>query len=219
MKYRMMTIAFLLLIACLISLSLTSISTTLSTSVKDHLFTDEDIEMKGQTHFTGEYTELDEEAEEGTEVEPLLEAVLSPFIGEDTSKTKRNYLLFSLLALCTGITGYFVYRKYRKNQQGKDRSPSSSPVGAKNDEEVSVDHSPSLKKESQSNIHLVRKSLQKWEKTLGTHNQKRPAETINEWFKRINGPMEIIPIYEKVRYGESGCSEKELQLVKRVLKS
>ncbi|MCA0149683.1 hypothetical protein LCD52_12855 [Rossellomorea vietnamensis] len=218
MKYRMMTIAFVLLIACLISLSLTSLSTTLSSSVKDHLFTDEDVDMKGQKHFNGEYTELDEEAQEGTEVEPLLEAVLSPFIGEDTSKTKRNYLLFSLLALCTGITGYFIYRKYRKNQQGKDKSTPSSPVAAKNDEEVSVEYSPSLKNESQSNIHLVRKYLQKWEKTLGTHNQKRPAETINEWFKRINGPMEIIPIYEKVRYGESGCSEKELQLVKRVLK-
>lgn len=218
MKYRMMTIAFVLLIACLISLSLTSLSTTLSSSVKDHLFTDEDIEMKGQTHFTGEYTELEEEAQEGTEVEPLLEAVLSPFMGEERSKMKRNYLLFSLMALGIGITGYFVYRKYRKNQQGKDKSTSSSPVVEKNDEEVSVEHSPSLKKESQSNIHLVRKYLQKWEKTLGTNNQKRPAETINEWFKRINGPMEIIPIYEKVRYGESGCSEKELQLVKRVLK-
>jgi hypothetical protein len=218
MKYRMMTIAFVLLIACLISLSLTSLSTTLSSSVKDHLFTDEDIEMKGQTHFTGEYTELDEEAQEGTEVEPLLKTVLSPFMGEDTSNKKRNYLLFSVLALCTGITGYFIYRKYRKNQQGNDKSTPSSPDVTKNDEEVSVEHSPSLKKETQSNIHLVRKHLQKWEKTLSSHKQKRPAETINEWFTRINGPMEIIPIYEKVRYGESGCSEKEWQLVKRVLK-
>lgn len=219
MKYRMMTIAFVLLIACLISLSLTSISTSLSSSVKDHLFTDKDVEMKGPDHFTGEYTELEEEAEEGTEVEPLLKTVLSPFIGEDTSNNKRNYLLFSLLALCIGITGYFVYRKYRKNQQGKDKSTSSSPVVVKNNEEVFVENLASHKKESQSNIHLVRKYLQKWEKTLGTHNQKRPAETINEWFKRINGPMEIIPIYEKVRYGESGCSEKELQLVKKSLKS
>jgi hypothetical protein len=219
MKYRMMTIAFVLLIACLISLSLTSLSTSLSSSVKDHLFTDEDVEMKGPNHPTGEYTELDEEAQEGTEVEPLLKTVLSPFMGEDTSNNKRNYLLFSLMALCIGITGYFVYRKYRKNQQGKDQSTSSPLVVEKNDEEVSVEHSSSLKKVSQSNIHLVRKSLQKWEKTLGTHNQKRPAETINEWFKRINGPMEIIPIYEKVRYGESGCSEKEWQMVKRVLKS
>lgn len=219
MKYKIMTITFFLLIACFISISLTSISTTLSSSVKDHLFTDEDVDEKGPNHFTGEYTELDEEAQEGTEVEPLLKTVLSPFIGEDTSNNKRNYLLFSLLALCVGIIGYFVYRKYRKNQQGQDKSTSSSPVVTKNDEEVSVENSPSFKKESQSNIHLVRKYLQKWEKTLGTHNQKRPAETINEWFKRINGPMEIIPIYEKIRYGESGCSEKELQQVKKALNS
>ena len=68
MKYRIMTITFFLLIACFISISLTSISTTLSSSVKDHLFTDEDVDMKGPNHPTGEYTELDEEAQEGTKV-------------------------------------------------------------------------------------------------------------------------------------------------------
>jgi hypothetical protein len=220
MKYRIMTITFFLLIACFISISLTSISTTLSSNVKDRLFTDEDVDRKGPNRFTGEYTELDEEAQEGTEVEPLLKSVLSPFIGDDASTTKRNYLLFFLLALCIGIASFFVYRKFRKKQQAKDKSTSSSPpVIAKNEERLSAENLPFLKKTNPTNTHMVRRYLQKWEKTLGVHNQKRPAETINEWFKRINGPTEIIPIYEKIRYGDSGCSEKELQQVKRALES
>jgi hypothetical protein len=220
MKYRIMTITVFFLMACFISISLTSLSTSLSSSVKERLFTDEDVVRKGPNHFTGEYTELEEEAQEGTEVEPLLKSVLSPFIGDDTSTTKRNYLLFFLLALCICIASYFVYRTYRKKQQVKDKSTSSSsPVIAKNEEGLSVENLPILQKENPTNMHLVRKYLQKWEKTLGTHNQKRPAETNNEWFKRINGPTEIIPIYEKIRYGNSECSEKEVQQVKRALKT
>jgi len=47
---------------------------------------------------------------------------------------------------------------------------------------------------------------------------KREAETINEWFERIKGPLEIIPIYEKVRYGEKNCTEEGIKFIKNSLK-
>lgn len=47
---------------------------------------------------------------------------------------------------------------------------------------------------------------------------KREAETINEWFERIIGPKEIIPIYERVRYGEKSCTEDEIRFMKNTFK-
>ncbi|NQD65913.1 DUF4129 domain-containing protein [Bacillus haikouensis] len=66
-------------------------------------------------------------------------------------------------------------------------------------------------------LHQIREVVRKWESGLPFYQKKRPHETIHEWFRRIEGPHEIISIYEKVRYGGKSSSEEELLLLKRVL--
>ncbi|MFI8684641.1 hypothetical protein [Rossellomorea sp. NPDC077527] len=60
----------------------------------------------------------------------------------------------------------------------------------------------------------VRVLLIKWEQRLSASQKKRHHETLSEWFKRIEGPTEIIPIYDKVRYGLLRSSKEEYQFVK-----
>ena len=72
---------------------------------------------------------------------------------------------------------------------------------------------------SLQNMHGVRVLLIKWEKRLTASQKKRHHETLSEWFKRIEGPTEIIPIYDKVRYGLLRSSQEEYQFVKEQLHS
>ncbi|HDX9578489.1 TPA: hypothetical protein ROX88_002026 [Bacillus pseudomycoides] len=60
----------------------------------------------------------------------------------------------------------------------------------------------------------IRQELIKWENTLPKHNRRKPYETVQQWLLRLNKPANIIPIYEKVRYGEKEYSASDLELVK-----
>ncbi|WP_410983193.1 hypothetical protein [Bacillus cereus] len=73
--------------------------------------------------------------------------------------------------------------------------------------------------EDQDNLKLpaeeVRAMLIKWELTLPRFEKRRFQETVQQWFSRIRKSNDIIPIYEKVRYGEGIASNKELQMMRR----
>ncbi|MCM3735421.1 hypothetical protein M3215_06215 [Bacillus cytotoxicus] len=60
----------------------------------------------------------------------------------------------------------------------------------------------------------IRQELIKWENNLPKHNRRKPYETVQQWLLRLNKPANIIPIYEKVRYGEKEYSASDLELVK-----
>lgn len=61
----------------------------------------------------------------------------------------------------------------------------------------------------------VRAMLIKWEMTLPKFEKRRLQETVQQWFSRIRKNDNIIPIYEKVRYGEGTASNEELQMMRR----
>lgn len=61
----------------------------------------------------------------------------------------------------------------------------------------------------------VRAMLVKWELTLPKFEKRRLQETVQQWFSRIHKSNDIIPIYEKVRYGEGTASNEELQIMRR----
>ncbi|PFZ04181.1 hypothetical protein COL60_24600 [Bacillus pseudomycoides] len=61
----------------------------------------------------------------------------------------------------------------------------------------------------------VRAMLIKWELTLPKFEKRRFQETVQQWFSRIRKSSDIIPIYEKVRYGEESVSNEELQMMRR----
>ncbi|WJE50930.1 hypothetical protein QRE66_16530 [Bacillus cereus] len=64
-------------------------------------------------------------------------------------------------------------------------------------------------------IEEVRAMLIKWELTLPKFEKRRLQETVQQWFSRICKNDNIIPIYEKVRYGEGTASNEELQVMRR----
>ncbi|WP_439741302.1 hypothetical protein [Bacillus pseudomycoides] len=61
----------------------------------------------------------------------------------------------------------------------------------------------------------VRAMLIKWELTLPKFEKRRFQETVQQWFSRIRKSDDIIPVYEKVRYGEESVSNEELQMMRR----
>ena len=67
-------------------------------------------------------------------------------------------------------------------------------------------------------MNEIRQLLKDWENHLNSLQRKKNHETIQEWFKRIKGPVDIIPIYEKVRYGEKDFSTDEVDLLREILK-
>jgi hypothetical protein len=71
---------------------------------------------------------------------------------------------------------------------------------------------------SDEKLNEIRQMLKDWESHLNSLHRKKNHETIQEWFKRIKGPVDIIPIYEKVRYGEKDFSTHELNLLRKILK-
>ncbi|HDX9579803.1 TPA: hypothetical protein ROX88_003406 [Bacillus pseudomycoides] len=60
----------------------------------------------------------------------------------------------------------------------------------------------------------IRQELIKWEKKLDDHKRRKPHETMQQWLLRIKKSPNIIPIYEKVRYGEKEYSVEDLEFVK-----
>ncbi|PEB54460.1 hypothetical protein CON65_17270 [Bacillus pseudomycoides] len=67
-------------------------------------------------------------------------------------------------------------------------------------------------------VEEVRAMLIKWELTLPKFEKRRLQETVQQWFSRIHKSNDIIPIYEKVRYGEGTASNEELQIMRRWVK-
>ncbi|MGG3674764.1 hypothetical protein [Bacillus nitratireducens] len=59
----------------------------------------------------------------------------------------------------------------------------------------------------------IRKTLVEWERTLPFHEQRRPYETMQQWLKRICRTIDIIPIYESVRYGEKTYTELDIEKI------
>ncbi|MBN8190857.1 hypothetical protein JI667_01730 [Bacillus sp. NTK074B] len=67
-------------------------------------------------------------------------------------------------------------------------------------------------------LNEIRQLMRDWEAHLNILNRKKNHETIQEWFRRIKGPTEVIPLYEKVRYGGKSFTNKELHLLKKFLR-
>jgi hypothetical protein len=127
-----------------------------------------------------------------------------------SAKTPFPYILL-LLA--------FLLFKFYKNRKKKNTRQIDRFLLSKEGRTGESSNIPPGEEQSSSieDLHQIRKVVRKWESGLPFYQKKRPHETIHEWFKRINGPDEIISIYEKVRYGGQESSEEELLLLKSVL--
>jgi hypothetical protein len=138
--------------------------------------------------------------------------------GENTFIKKVTVSILMIVSLL--ILSFWGYKLYRKRavekeplkyetfpKEGKNKNSSLSNNNKKNKE---------IQLPSQD-THEIRKLLRNWENRLSPDRKKRNHETITEWFKRINGPIEVIPIYEKVRYGLLNCTKEEYILIRKKL--
>jgi hypothetical protein len=139
---------------------------------------------------------------------------LTDFLVGNSTRKKMTILVIGLLLSLLLL--FFIRRGRRKRvNQSKEAA-----LG----ENIQTSENKDYKEEIiEENAHLtdidgIRKLLLKWERKLPASKQKRTHETLSEWFQRIDGPADIIPIYEKVRYGLLECTQEEEHFVRRHLK-
>ncbi|RIW28551.1 hypothetical protein D3H55_21490 [Bacillus salacetis] len=124
-------------------------------------------------------------------------------------------LLGFLVPFC--LLFIYWFRLYRKKQQKQGDDRKALTGIQQRDPHTAVTGENSMDVPSAKAIHEIRTLLKEWESNLAHDKKKRYQETISEWFKRINGPASIIPIYEKVRYGYGECTMDEYKLIKKIL--
>ncbi|WP_226673072.1 hypothetical protein [Rossellomorea aquimaris] len=142
-----------------------------------------------------------------------------PFFGKDGGSkgllwVAKKYGVFVVLA--AACLFWYLRRKKKKERIVDVPETTRNPYTVHPDQlEPREDRSITL---SEEKLNEIRQMVQDWDSRLTIINRKRHHETIQEWFKRINGPAEIIPVYEKVRYGGKSFTHKELLLLKKCLK-
>jgi hypothetical protein len=146
---------------------------------------------------------------------------VDPFSGEDGSgkgfvEAVKKYGVYVILA----VVFLFWSIRYKKKKRKGNEAASADSEHAR--QAVKSNELPDSEERAftipQENLNEIRQMMMDWESHLNTLNRKRSHETIHEWFWRIKGPVEIIPIYEKVRYGGKPFTYEELQILKRFLK-
>jgi hypothetical protein len=128
---------------------------------------------------------------------------------KESAKTPFPYILLLLI--------FLLFKYYKKRKKKNTRQIDSFVLSKEGRTEKSSHTLPGEEQPLSLELHQIRKVVRKWESGLPFYQKKRPHETIHEWFRRIDGPYEIISIYEKVRYGGQDSSEGELLLLKSTL--
>ncbi|TYS17506.1 hypothetical protein FZC78_06410 [Rossellomorea vietnamensis] len=224
MKRKVMFIFGFLLLVLLITFLVTFTSQTLANKVTSFY---SDIQKKQERAFLGNFNEgrgkvdLDITKLEIEEIdlpknnngeimkgETLDKKEREPWT-EGKPKKKNSYLIYSLIAI--PLILLFILRKRRKRKKLTINILDVNELkGVDEIQGGGIDINVSLSKEKQNEI---RRLLQEWQGKLRDDQKKKTNETIHEWFGRIGGPSEIIPIYEKVRYGYQNFTKVEYDLV------
>lgn len=164
----------------------------------------------------GDPTEITDEDEkhEGPPIQippiPWKDKILGA-INETIQNNKKSSI--TILIITSTIILAFLYFKKKK---------SIRPASIVRPTQQTRTETTTITDEHNNDIHLIhneiRQELIQWEKNLPKHNRRKPYETVQRWLLRLNKPTNIIPIYEKVRYGEKEYSASELELVRRWVK-
>jgi hypothetical protein len=135
-----------------------------------------------------------------------------PFEEEKEIPLKKTDYVFLTTLLVIASTSILVWIRARR--ENGDRTVE---IGI--NKEIKNDSGNSLAEHiNTDNQNKIRHLLIDWQTNLKDDQKKRDSETIYDWFLRINGPMDIIPIYEKVRYGCQKFTQHEYLLIYSSLK-
>ncbi|MEI5908462.1 hypothetical protein WAK64_15550 [Bacillus spongiae] len=215
MKNKWFIIGCLFVMASLLSLLLTSVTSTIAYNVKSTFSSNDPPSEQKWEEPTDEGTMI-ENGTNGREGIPTGKKVDFPF-PEENSTDKLTLYIYIILFLLIAVTVYFVRRRHvKKKKMEMSQNEMSVPVKKESSKVEAVEIDTHIIRSEE--LHEVREYVKRWEENLVDQKRKRVAETIQEWFQRIKGPVEIIPIYEKVRYGYGDCTEAELQLLIKRLK-
>ncbi len=228
MKQKVLLMSLFLVFGIFLSGLVANTSLSLTNQIKSTFGKDGNEELDGFAKPpSGEMTVLEDKVgvDEGIPVLMFLKDKFAPFVSSspgNMNKTAAFYI--PLIILLLTITYFFIKHSKKKRERSNNNhyeieEAQKQPVALKN--KVKHDITTSNKeKKAATNIQIneTRRLLQRWETRLSVGKMKKEAETINEWFERINGPIEIIPIYERVRYGEKNCTEEEIKFIKINLK-
>ncbi|MBM7587705.1 hypothetical protein JOC86_004279 [Bacillus pakistanensis] len=220
-------LGLLFLLLC-VSLSYGVMSTTDIVSDKIRNFYNEENQgggsELGSSHLGSGRTISERRLEEPVTVDEYLPWFAEPFtgigvVGDSLLDNVKKYAIEILLPLVAVIFLICIHR-YRKKKREKEMKITSATIKDKlllmkdhSNENSGTNMSASLEE-----INEIRRIVRDWERQLNFLARKKANETIQEWFERINGPVEIIPIYEKVRYGEKISTKQELLYLRKVLK-
>ena len=230
MKQKVLIISLFLVVGFVLSSLLSITSLSLSKQIKSSFSEFDNNELlDGFTNpNVGEMKVLEDKkgVDEGIPVLILLKDKFAPFVSSSPRNINKLAAFYiPLIILLCMLTSYFFVKRYVKKRKKSNTNRYEiekmlqQPVALIN--KIENDTPPFIKEKREATniqLHETRRLLQKWEAGLVKKRMKREAETINEWFERIKGPLEIIPIYEKVRYGEKNCSEEEIKFIKISLK-
>ena len=229
MKQKVLIISLFLVVGLVLSnlLAITSLSFTKQIKSTFSEFDNNELLDGFANPPAGEMTVLEgkEGVDEGIPVLMLLKDKFAPFVSTSQRNIKHMASFYIPLIILLFVITYFFVKRYvmKRKKSNTNRyeieKVQKQPVALI--KKIENDTPPFIKgKRVATNIqiHETRRLLQKWEAGLVGKRMKREAETINEWFVRIKGPLEIIPIYEKVRYGEKNCTEEEIKFIKNSLK-
>ncbi|TYR73587.1 hypothetical protein FZC79_18300 [Rossellomorea vietnamensis] len=232
MKIKSGFLIIFILAAISVATLLASLANTSSNQITTYYG---EMQEKQQTAWLGNFTESekrkskgetiienDETDEEGVivenaegEIEDFDEKALK---GSSSSMTSQKTLIVSITAILLVSVLLFSFLKKRKNMiKNELRSPANKKNSLDDHEGRAgvIPDNPEFLDETDKNE--IRMLVQNWQANLSPNKKKRKDETIHEWFVRIKGPMNIIPIYEKVRYGEASYTNEEYKLVYKEL--
>ncbi|MCW9134720.1 hypothetical protein OF830_28660 [Bacillus paramycoides] len=129
------------------------------------------------------------------------------FIG---GSTENIFIQIGILFVVIVII-FFIFRRMRNKKQTIHHIHLKQKEVRKIGEDAEQEERDSLILPAEE----VRAMLIKWELTLSKFEKRRLQETVQQWFSRIHKNSDIIPIYEKVRYGEGTASNEELQMMRK----
>ncbi|MFI8707039.1 hypothetical protein ACIGHG_08135 [Bacillus sp. NPDC077411] len=136
----------------------------------------------------------------------ILDKILDT-INKTIQNNKKSWI--TIIIITSTIILAFLYFKKKKSAESISNVHSIQQTH-KETTTIADEHNNDI-----HSIHNeIRLELIKWEKKLPKHNKRKPCETLQQWLLRLNKPTNIIPIYEKVRYGKKKYSTSDLESVK-----
>lgn len=132
----------------------------------------------------------------------------------------RNTIITVVIVLSVLLIAFLWYRfnKKRAKKQINNVSDSFKDSTNKRDGDENLKLNSNVLPVSNKEMNEIRATLRQWENRLSPIKKRRKNETIAEWFHRINGPVGVIPLYEKVRYGYEEVTKDEYNKFTKMLK-